>query len=272
MTATPATGPDPGPAALLDSPPAITLEGKVAWVTGASRGLGRATAFALAGAGAHVAIMARDGAVLEDLAGELKAAGRRVEVIAGSVSDAADVARAIDAIGARWGRLDALVNNAGISPSFTPSEKVDPDEIMDVQSINVRGPVMCSQQALPLLEAGDCGSIVNVTSVHGSVGHERMLSYSASKGALEMVTRTLAVEWAARGVRVNAVAPGYLETDMTQGLRDSSRWRASLLERIPMGRFGRPEDVVGAIAFLASPAARYITGATVFVDGGWTAQ
>ena len=272
MSAASTTDPERGPATLLVSPPAIRLEGQVAWVTGASRGVGRATAYALAGAGAHVAIMARHRDALEDIAGDLQAAGREVEVIAGSVGDAGDVASAVEAIGRRWGRLDVLINNAGISPSFVRADRVEPDEFAEVQAVNVRGPILCTQRALPLLEAGGGGSIVNVSSVHGTVAHERTLSYAASKGALEMVTRTFALEWAQRGVRINAVAPGYLETDMTEGLRESEHWRTHLLSRIPMGRFGRPDDVVGPILFLASPAARYITGTTLFVDGGWTAQ
>jgi NAD(P)-dependent dehydrogenase (short-subunit alcohol dehydrogenase family) len=271
MSAEPTTDPDRTLATLLASPPGIRLDGQVAWVTGASRGVGRATAYAFAGAGANVAIMARDHDALQAVAGDLEAAGREVEVIAGSISDSAAVASAVEAISRRWGRLDALVNNAGISPSFVRSERVEADEFSDIQSVNVLGPVLCSQRALPLLEASR-GSIVNVTSVHGTVGHERTLGYAASKGALEMVTRTFAVEWAERGVRVNSVAPGYLETDMTEGLRQSEHWRVHLLGRIPLGRFGRPDEVVGAIMFLASPAARYITGTTLFVDGGWTAQ
>jgi NAD(P)-dependent dehydrogenase (short-subunit alcohol dehydrogenase family) len=272
MSAAPTTDPEREPATLLQSPPALRLDGQVAWVTGASRGVGRAVAYALAGAGARVAIMARTGDALRDVADTLRAAGHEVEMVVGSVTDADDVAAAAESVHRRWGRLDVLVNNAGISPSFVLAERVDLEDFAEVQAVNVRGPILCTQRALPFLAADGGGAVVNVSSVHGTVAHERTLSYAASKGALEMVTRTFAVEWAGRGVRVNAVAPGYLETDMTEGLRDSERWRAHLLARIPMGRFGRPDEVVGAILFLASAAARYITGTTLFVDGGWTAQ
>ena len=122
------------------------------------------------------------------------------------------------------------------------------------------------------MEAAGGGTIVNVSSVHGSTGHERLSAYAASKGGLELLTRSLALEGAGRNIRVNALAPGYLETDMTRDLREHERWRAELLGKIPMGRFARPEELVGAMLFLAGPASSYMTGATLIVDGGWTAQ
>jgi NAD(P)-dependent dehydrogenase (short-subunit alcohol dehydrogenase family) len=256
---------------LLTTPPSLRLDGKVAWVTGASRGLGRTLAFAFAGAGAAVLLTARSADALGELADELRDGGVDVAVVAGSVSDATAIAAAIDAAGERWGRLDVLVNNAGISPSFVRAERLDMDVWRDVLDVNLSAPLVCARAALPLMEAAGGGSIVNVSSVHGARAHERLIAYAASKGGVEMVTRTLAVEWAPRGIRVNSVAPGYLETEMTVGLREHERWRSALLERIPLGRFGTTDEVAGAVLFLAGDASRYVTGTTLFVDGGWTA-
>jgi NAD(P)-dependent dehydrogenase (short-subunit alcohol dehydrogenase family) len=137
--------------------------------------------------------------------------------------------------------------------------------------VNLLAPFACCRAALPLMEAAGGGSIVNVSSIHGTRAYERIIAYAASKGGLEMMTRTLAVEWADRGVRVNAVAPGYFETDMSAGLLAHDHWGQELRRRIPMRRFAQPAEVVPAILFLAGPASSYITGTTLFVDGGWNA-
>jgi NAD(P)-dependent dehydrogenase (short-subunit alcohol dehydrogenase family) len=249
----------------------IDLEGRTAWVTGASRGLGREIALALAGAGVRLLLTARSQAPLEQLAQEIRACGGVAEVVAGSITDADVVEQSATTISEQFGRLDILVNNAGISPSFVPAERLSQSDWQAVLDVNLSAPLACCQRALPLLDAAGGGSIVNISSIHGSRAHERLIAYAASKGGLEMVTRTLAVEWATRGVRVNAVAPGYLETDMTAGLRDHERWSEALLSRIPMRRFGMTSEVVPVVLFLAGPGASYITGTTIYVDGGWTA-
>jgi NAD(P)-dependent dehydrogenase (short-subunit alcohol dehydrogenase family) len=247
------------------------LDGKVVWITGASRGLGEATAYAFSAAGARLILTARSEDDLERVAGKIREGGGEVESIAGSVVEDATVERALGVAEDRWSRLDVLVNNAGISPAFVPSERLSREDWERTMGVNLFAPFACAQAALPLLEAGDGGSVVNVSSIHGSRAHERLIAYAASKGGLEMVTRTLAVEWAARGVRVNSVAPGYMETDMTAALLQHKRWGEALRARIPMGRFGRTSEVVPAILFLAGGAATYITGTTVYIDGGWTA-
>lgn len=257
---------------LLDAPPDLRLDGRVAWITGASRGLGRTLAYAFAGAGAAVLLSARSREPLDEIAHHIEAAGGSARVATGSVADPDDVAAALALAEETWGRLDTLVNNAGISPSFKRSEQVTGDELREILDTNLVGAIDCARAALPLLEAGDGGSIVNVSSVHGARAHERLLGYAASKGAVEMATRTLAIEWAARGVRVNSLAPGYIETDMTAGLREHPRWSESLLARIPLGRFATTGEIASCALFLASPAASYVTGATLFADGGWTAQ
>jgi len=257
---------------LLHAPPLPRLDGKVAWITGASRGLGRALAFALAGAGAELLLSARDAVALDEVAGAVRAAGGVAHPLAGSVADADAVAAAAAYAERTWGRLDVLVNNAGISPSYDRAERVADDVWEQVLDVNLSGPFRCCKAALPLLEAAGGGSVVNISSVHGHAAHKRVSAYAASKGGLELLTRTLALEWAARGVRVNSVAPGYLATDMTSDLRDHDYLREELLRRTPLGRFGELAEVAAAVLFLASPAAGYVTGSTLFVDGGWTAQ
>jgi NAD(P)-dependent dehydrogenase (short-subunit alcohol dehydrogenase family) len=247
------------------------LDGKVVWITGASRGLGEAAAYAFGAAGARVLLTARSEGDLDRVASRIREGGGEAESVAGSVVDAATVERALGVAADRWRRLDVLVNNAGISPAFVPSERLSREDWERTMSVNLFAPFACAQAAMPLLEAGEGGSVVNVSSIHGSRAHERLIAYAASKGGLEMVTRTLAVEWADRGVRVNSVAPGYLETDMTAGLLQHKRWGEALRARVPMGRFGRTSEVVPAILFLAGTGASYITGTTVYVDGGWTA-
>jgi NAD(P)-dependent dehydrogenase (short-subunit alcohol dehydrogenase family) len=258
-------------AELLLAPPSLDMTGRSVWITGASRGLGRTMAYAFAGAGADLVLTARSAEALDAVAADLRSRGRTVRVAAGSVSDPALLARVVELATDAWGALDALVNNAGISPVFKRAELVLDDEWREVMETNLYAPFACAKAVLPLLEAARSASIVNVSSLHGTRAHERLIAYAASKGGLEMVTRTLAVEWAPRGVRVNSLASGYLETDMTTGLREHPKWRAELLRRVPLARFGSTSEIVSCAMFLASPLSSYVTGATLFADGGWSA-
>lgn len=251
-----------GPQALL---------GRTAWVTGASRGLGRAIALGLADAGARVALTSRSVDGLTVVRDEIVERGGEAIIAPAQVEEPElvdDVARSIVD---NWGRLDVLVNNAGISPNLSRSRHVSDVDWKSVLDVNLSGTFYCSRAAGRAM-ANSGGSIVNITSVHGSVGMGRLAAYSASKGGVEALTRTLALEWADQGIRVNAVAPGYFETDMTTAMRSSERWNARLLAAIPLKRFGRPTEILPAVLFLASDASSYVTGTTLSLDGGWTAQ
>jgi len=251
-------------------PAAAAVQGLSVWVTGASRGLGLALARGLVSAGARVAMTSRPGVELERAVDELRDAGGEVLALPASVADSDGVDAAAGAIAAAWGSLDGLVNAAGVSPAFVSAERLVLDDWHTVLDTNLTGSFLCARAAFSLMrERG--GSIVNVSSVHGQVALARLSAYCASKGGVEMLTRALALDWSQFNIRVNALAPGYFETHLTQGLRDSDRWRTALLDKTPMGRFGQPDELVGATAFLLSPASGYVTGSTLVVDGGWTA-
>ena len=247
-----------------------SLSGKRAWVTGASRGLGRAIAEGLLSAGASVAVTARTSRDLENFVPQKQLEGQEVLVLPASVSNSEQVNTAAEQLKKHWGRLDILVNCAGVSPSFKTADQVEDDEWRSVFDVNLTGMFFCSRAAAPLMFSSGGGAIVNISSIHGSVGMPRLAAYSASKGGVDALTRTLALEWAHQGVRVNSVAPGYFKTDMTEGLRQHDVWSEKLLARIPLGRFGEPSEIVPAVLFLASELAAYITGSTIVVDGGWT--
>lgn len=247
------------------------LTGRIAWVTGAGKGLGRAMALALATAGAEVIATARTESDLVSLVKEIDGLGGTGHVAAGSVDDSAFVDQCAERTVTEHGRLDILVNCAGISPVFRRSEKLTDEEWSQVMRINLDGAFACCRAAGRHMLAAGTGSIINISSIHATAGFQRIAAYAASKGGVEALTKVLAVEWADRGVRVNAIAPGYFRTDMSSGLLDSS-WGDVILGNVPMGRLGDPAELADTVVFLASDASRYITGTSLTVDGGQTAH
>ncbi|MGH7042287.1 MAG: SDR family NAD(P)-dependent oxidoreductase, partial [Acetobacteraceae bacterium] len=183
-----------------------------------------------------------------------------------------DVAALRDAALARFGQIDVLVNNAGINPIWRTIEKTSFAEWQAILDVNLTGTFLCCKYLGAAMAARGAGSIVNMSSVAGHVGLTRSAPYCASKGGVEMLSKALALDWAKRGVRVNCLAPGYVDTDLTSGLLHHETLGKPFLDHTPMGRFGDPSDIIGAAVFLASDASAYVTGQSLVVDGGWTAH
>jgi NAD(P)-dependent dehydrogenase (short-subunit alcohol dehydrogenase family) len=248
----------------------FSLAGRVAVVLGGTSGIGRAIALALAEAGADVVASARRANLVESVAGEIEDRGRRTLRVSADVSNRASLVALRDACLARLGRLDILVSAAAVTKRIPSMDMPDADwrRIIDT---NLTGTLRaCQVFGTPMLEQR-AGRIITIASLASMVGFFEVAAYTASKAAVAGLTRALAVEWAPHGVTVNAVAPGIVRTDLNRALIDSPRGQELLL-RTPMKRFGDPEDVAGAAVFLASDAARFITGQMIVVDGGFLAS
>lgn len=245
------------------------LAGRRALVAGASRGIGAAIASALAEAGADVALAGRDRTALGEAAAAAAAGGTRIETLVGDVTEVATCERlAADTVDA-FGSIDILVNAAGGTRRGSALEMTEADWDA-VQDMNLKSAFFLSRAAgRRMVERGEGGSIVNVASLNSVVGNAWAASYAASKGGVASLTRSLALEWVDAGIRVNAIGPGMIATDMTGPLVDDPTRYQSLLGHIPMGRFGQPEELGGAAVFLASPASSYMTGQILYVDGGY---
>lgn len=247
----------------------MRLQNKVALVTGSTQGIGRGIAVRLAEEGADIVINGRaDDADAHESAAQVRALGRRASIVAADVASVEDCQRLVRESVAQLGRLDILVNNAGIQTqaSFLEASVEDYERVL---AVNLRGPFFLAQAfARHLRDAGHGGRIINNSSVHEELPHPNFASYCASKGGLKMLMRNLAIELAPLGITVNNVAPGAVETPINRELLDAPDKLAGLLQNIPAGRLGQPRDVAGAVAFLASADADYITGTTLTVDGG----
>ena len=255
----------------MDQFPRFDLDGRTALVTGASRGLGRAIALALANAGADVALGLHD-VSSESPAAEIEAMGRRALPVQMNMLDLGEIGAAVDEVVRQFGRLDILVNNAGVSPE-DPAENVTEANFDLTIGVNVKGVFFASQAAARVMIGQGFGRIVSLSSQAGFVALPTESVYCMSKAAVAHLTKCLAVEWGTHGITVNAVAPTFIRTPGTAGALADPAFEAETIERIAgLHRIGEPMEVAGAVVFLASPAASLITGHTLLIDGGWTAR
>jgi 2-dehydro-3-deoxy-D-gluconate 5-dehydrogenase len=246
------------------------LDKKIAIVTGASRGLGRAIAIALAEAGADVALVASSSTA--QTAASIRSLGRKAVEIQADLLETGAAQRIVDETIRQLGGIDILVNNAGIirRAALLEYTEKDWDDVIQVNQKSVF--LLCQAAARQMIAQGRGGKIINITSLLSFQGGIRVAAYTASKSAVMGLTRIMANEWAAHGINVNAIAPGYMETENTAPLRADPKRNAEIMVRIPQGRWGVPEDLAGAAVFLASPASAYVQGHTLAVDGGWLAR
>jgi len=251
--------------------PSFDLTGQVALVTGAARGIGRACAVALAERGADVALGLRDAASASPVVKLVEASGRRALPLQMDVTRMREIAAATDEALRHFGKIDILVNNAGIGPP-APAEGVTEEDFDRTLGVNLKGTFFVSQAVGRSMMQRGGGRIVNLSSQAGFVALPTESVYCMTKAAIAHLTKCLAVEWGPRGIHVNAVAPTFIRTPGTEKWLHDDAFRRKVLSRIPLGRVGEPVDVAGAVVFLASPAASLVNGATLLVDGGWTAS
>jgi len=246
------------------------LTGKVAMVTGSTRGLGEVSAKALAKAGADVAVCGRNRADLDRVSADIRDLGRNSAGFALNVTVKDEVHRGVEQILEQFGKVDILVNNAGTNYRVPVLEY--PEEAWDlIINTNLKGYFLVAQAVVPQMLERGYGKVINMSSIFGKVPLPDQLAYASSKGGVNQMTKVMALEWAKQGVRVNAIGPTYFETDMVAQIRNDPQRFKFINERTPMGRWGHLPELEGIVIFLAAPASDFITGQTIYIDGGWTA-
>ena len=253
------------------------LQDKVALVTGGAAGIGRGTCQALAEAGAAVAVTDIDSEACRTVAQEIADAGGRAVAWPLDVSDGAAVSEVCDAVAEKFGRIDVLVNNAGIAGPNKPTHEVSEEEWRRVIDVNVHGVFLCTRAVVPYLQQAGGGSIINLSSIYGIIGAPDLPPYHASKGAVRLMTKTDALLYAGDGIRVNSVHPGYVWTPLVENLahdagQEPGEFREQLAAKHPIGRVGDPRDIAMGVVYLASDEAAFVTGSELVIDGGYTAQ
>lgn len=248
------------------------VQGKAVLVVGGTRGIGRAIAERFAEMGAEVGLTARDASRASEVASSVaKAHGQPVSGHALDVTDRAQIREVVQGFEPGSGVPDVLVYNAGISPVYASAEKVSEDDWDAIIATNLTGAFLTAQNfARRLIPENKPGSIVFVGSINSLVGDPRLVAYTASKAGLAGMSKTLALDWARHGIRVNTVAPGYVATDLTAGLQQNEKLRRSITERTPLNRFADPEEIADLVVFLASDSSTFVTGGVYPIDGGWT--
>ncbi|MFC3524448.1 2-deoxy-D-gluconate 3-dehydrogenase [Marinococcus halophilus] len=247
----------------------FSLEGKTIVVTGANKGIGKEIAIMLAEAGASVAMVARDEQALQETEWSIQDKNRSAASFPFDLTKIDKLDELFDSIHRRLGQIDVLLNNAGTNIP-APAEEVTEEEWDRIHDINLKSVFFACQAAGKWMREAGHGKIINMSSQMAFVGYYNRAAYSSSKGGITQLTKSLAIEWASHGINVNAVAPTFIETPMTEKMFEDTEFKKEVLARIPLGRLARPEDLFGAVAFLSSASSDMVTGQTIMVDGGWT--
>ncbi|MFH1155503.1 MAG: glucose 1-dehydrogenase [Pseudomonadota bacterium] len=248
----------------------FSLKNTVSMVTGSSKGLGSAAALALAKAGSDIAVCGRNTDDIEIVVDKIRSLGRKAAGFIFDLTGKESIRKGVDEILSHFGRIDILLNNAGTNHRVPVLDY--PEEAWDlILQINLKAYFLVAQMVVPQMIERGYGKVINMSSILGHVGLPNQLAYASAKGGVEQMTKVMALEWAKKGVRVNAIAPTYFETEMVQQIRQDKERYTFINERTPMGRWGYVEEIEGIVIFLASAASDFITGQSLLIDGGWTA-